>query len=84
MPRTKSVQKRIRKSEKARKRNRHFKTMMKNKIKNFMALEDREEAKEAMSDTVSLIDKMVKKGIIHKNKAAREKSKLSRHIKQLS
>lgn len=84
MPRTKSVQKRIRKSEKARKRNRHFKTMMKNKMKNFMALEDREEAKEAMSDTVSLIDKMVKKGIINKNKAAREKSKLSRHLKQLS
>ncbi len=84
MPRTKSVQKRIRKSEKARKRNRHFKTMMKNKIKKFMALEDRGKAEEVMSDTISLIDKMVKKGIIHKNKAAREKSKLSRHLKQLS
>jgi small subunit ribosomal protein S20 len=84
MPRTKSVQKRIRKNEKARKRNRHFRTMMKNKIKNFMALEDKEKAEEQFPETVSLVDKMVTKGIIHKNKAAREKSKLSRHLKSLS
>mgnify|MGYP006306501153 CR=1 FL=1 len=84
MPRTKSVQKRIRKSEKARKRNRHFKTMMKNKVKKFLAIEDKEEAKKAMPETVSVIDKMVSKDIIHKNKAAREKSKLARHIRNLS
>ena len=84
MPRTKSVQKRIRQAEKARKRNRHFKTMMKNKVKKFMTIEDKEEAKKVMSETVSLVDKMVTKGIIHKNKAAREKSKLARHLKKLS
>ncbi|MCF7884912.1 MAG: 30S ribosomal protein S20 [Candidatus Marinimicrobia bacterium] len=84
MARTKSVQKRIRQAEKARKRNRHFKTLMKNKVKKFMAIEDKEKAKEAISETVSVVDKMVTKGIIHKNKAAREKSKLARHLRNLS
>jgi len=84
MARTKSVQKRIRQNEKARKRNRHFKTMMKNKVKKFLEIDDKEEAKEAMPETVSMVDKMVTKGIIHKNKAAREKSKLARHLRKLS
>lgn len=38
-------------------------------------------AKSALNDTVSLIDKMASKGIIHRNAAARHKSRLSRRVR---
>lgn len=41
---------------------------------------DKEAAQKLVSSTVSLIDKSVKKGAIHKNKGARFKSRLTRHV----
>jgi small subunit ribosomal protein S20 len=45
---------------------------------------DKEGAKEAFKNAVPVIDTMAGKGIIHKNKAARHKSRLSARIKALS
>jgi len=41
-------------------------------------------ANEALKTAVPIIDKMVSKGIIHKNKAARHKSRMSAQVKALS
>jgi len=84
MPKTNSVKKRIRKNEKKRKSNRYYKIKMRNKIKELLSIEDKAEAKEMMSDVVSLIDKVAQKGIIPDNRAARKKSKLANHISNLS
>ena len=45
---------------------------------------DAEQAKAAYSEAVPVIDRMADKGIIHKNKAARHKSRLNEQIKGLS
>lgn len=48
------------------------------KLKEAVREKNREEAQKLLPETVSLIDRSVKKGTIHKNKAARYKSRLSR------
>lgn len=45
---------------------------------------DAEAAKAAYAEAVPVIDRMADKGIIHKNKAARHKSRLNAHVKALS
>ena len=45
---------------------------------------DRKEAGEKMPTTVAMIDKLAKKGIIHKNTAAHLKSKLAKRINKLA
>ena len=45
---------------------------------------DAEAAKSAYADAVPVIDRMADKGIIHKNKAARHKSRLNAQVKALS
>lgn len=45
---------------------------------------DKESASKAYSAAVPLIDKMANKGLIHKNKAARHKSRLNSRIQALS
>ena len=43
-----------------------------------------EAASTALTDAIPMIDKMVTKGIMHKNKAARHKSRLTKKVKALS
>jgi len=45
---------------------------------------DKEAAQKLVSSTVSLIDKSVKKGAIHKNRGARFKSRLTRQVGQIN
>jgi small subunit ribosomal protein S20 len=42
-----------------------------------------EEAVQAYKEAVPVIDRMANKGLIHKNKAARHKSRLNAHIKAM-
>ena len=72
-----SSEKRIRQTIKRREHNRFYGKTMRNAIKNFRALENKEEASKKITEIYSLIDKTAKRGIIHKNKAANLKSKLS-------
>ena len=83
MSSTKSVQKRIRQSKKANLRNRHFKSMMKTAVKRAMDVKDKDEANILVNNAISTIDKISGKGIIHKNNAAHQKSKLMRHLNNL-
>ena len=84
MSKKKSVQKRIRQAEKARLRNKHYKSLMKSIIKKVKNAETKEEAETLYREAVSIIDSVAGKGIIHKNNAANKKSKLAAHIAKLS
>jgi small subunit ribosomal protein S20 len=79
----KSSLKRIRANDKKRLRNRYYAKTMRNAIKSFRDLEDKTVATEKLPSLVSLIDKLAKKSIIHKNKAANLKSKLTRKVNKL-
>ncbi len=73
----KSALKRIRQAEKRRLLNKYYAKTTRNAIKNFRSLTEKVEAEKIMPKVVSMIDKLAKKNIIHKNKASNLKSKLA-------
>ena len=79
----KSALKRIRSNEKRRLRNRYYAKTMRNAVSKFRSLEAKNEALEALPKLVSMIDKLAKKSIIHKNKAGNLKSKLTKYANSL-
>ena len=74
----KSAIKRIRANNTKRLRNRYHARTMRNAVRKFRAITDKNEAVESLPKLVSMIDKLAKKSIIHKNKAGNLKSKLTR------
>ncbi|EDP46653.1 ribosomal protein S20 [Rickettsiella grylli] len=83
---TKQAKKRIRQAEKRRKHNSSYRSMMRTYIKRVVvAIEAGEatKAKDAYQTALPIIDRMANKGFIHKNKAARHKSRLSARILQI-
>lgn len=87
MPNKKSAKKRMRQNVKRYMRNRAHKGRMKTFIKKTRkAIEagDLELARELFRQTMSVIDKTAQKGIIHRNKAARLKSRLNARLKALA
>lgn len=86
MPHTKSAWKRLRSSEKRRKRNRATVKGVKKEQKEFAdALKGGDTAKvsEAMVDVQQKLDKAAARGVIHKNKAARLKSRMAKKVAAL-
>lgn len=79
----KSALKRIRSSEKKRLRNRYYHKSTRTAIKKLRGMEDKKEAESFLPKVVSMIDKMVKRNIFHKNKAANLKSSLTKRVKTL-
>jgi small subunit ribosomal protein S20 len=87
MPNHKSAAKRDRQNIKRREVNRSNKSALRTQIKKLrkaLALGHTDEAKEFLTPTISLIDKSVNKGILHKNAAARYKSRLTMHVNKLA
>ncbi|HFC93432.1 MAG TPA: 30S ribosomal protein S20 [Leucothrix mucor] len=83
MPNIKSAKKRARQSEKRRIRNKHQRSGMRTAVKAVVyAIEagEKETAATALKVAVPALDKAVSKGLIHKNKAARQKSRLAGRI----
>ena len=81
-----SAEKRIRQNEKHRQRNRSYRTRLRTEIKKMRkALEssDKDDAKKLMPSLCSVVDVMVKKGIIHKNTGNRYKSRLNRKLSSI-
>jgi len=76
----KSAQKRIRSNSSKREDNRYHGKTVRNAIKNLRQTTDAGEAAKALPDVVSKIDKLAKKGVIHKNKASNLKSKLMKKV----
>ncbi len=84
MPVKKTIAKRIRQAEKARIRNKHYSTMMKSAIKKAMAADNAENANTLGHSAIVIIDKVAANGIIHKNKAANQKSRVAKHMATFS
>jgi small subunit ribosomal protein S20 len=79
----KSALKRIRQTATRRIRNRYHKKTTRNAIKVLRRLHDKTPAKEMLPSVVSMIDKLAKKNLFHKNKAANLKSKLTKFVNRL-
>lgn len=79
----KSALKRIRSNNRKRLENRYFMKTMRTKLKDIRLVSDKAEAMGKLPSVVSIIDKLAKKGIIHKNKAANLKSGLMLKINKL-
>ena len=84
MPQHKSAEKRVRTSEKKREINRAYKTRLKNVIKSVREKKDKESAEKSLQTATAVIDKLASKGVIHKNKAANQKSKLAKAVNKLA
>ena len=78
-----TVLKRVRQSIKANARNKNYKSAMKTAVKNVLKEENKEKAEEMVNKAFSIVDKAASKGVIHKNKAANQKSRISKHINKL-
>ena len=77
----KATKKDMRQSAKRRDRNRYYGKTTRNAIRDLRAIEDKAAAGEKLPEVVSMIDKLAKPGVIHKNKASNLKSKLTRRVK---
>ena len=83
MANIKSAKKRIKTNEKARMRNKTLRTALKTTVKNLevaIASGDKEVAQVELTKTIKRLDSSVNKGIIHKNKSARSKSRLTKKV----
>ena len=74
----KATKKDVRQAAKRRDRNRYFGKTTRNAIRDIKTLNDKSAFLEKMPEVASMIDKLAKRGIIHKNKAANLKSKLAK------
>ncbi len=86
MANTAQARKRVRQNSKRRAHNASFRSLVRTNLKKVIAAiegGDKEKAQQAYVAAVSVIDRMADKGIIHKNKAARHKSRFSAQIKAL-
>ena len=80
------ARKRARQAEKHRMRNAGMKSMMRTQVKKVVyAIEagDKTAAQDAYKAAVPVLDNMARKGLIHKNKAARHKSRLNERIRNM-
>lgn len=80
----KATKKDVRKSSARRERNRYYGKTTRNAIRDLKSLTDKAAAAEKLPDVISMIDKLAKKNVIHKNKAANLKSKLTRKLNTLA
>jgi small subunit ribosomal protein S20 len=80
----KATKKDVRQATKRRDRNRYYGKTTRNAIRDLRELKVQKEAGEKLPEVASMIDKLAKKGIIHKNKAANLKSKLARKVNALA
>lgn len=82
-----STKKRMRQNVKRRATNRSNKSRLRTQIKKLRAAliaGDKAQSQAELQPTISLIDKMVNKNVLHQNTAARYKSRLTRHVNELA
>ncbi len=79
----KSALKRIRQDAKKRLHNRYYHKTSRNAILRLRETTDKPEAEVKLKAVYSMLDKLVKKNVIHKNKAANLKSSLTKHVNAL-
>jgi small subunit ribosomal protein S20 len=80
----KSSIKRIRQTEKRNLANRYYAKSARTAVRNLRNTNDKKSAEEQLSKVSSLLDKLAKKNLIHKNKAGNLKSSLAKHVNKLA
>jgi small subunit ribosomal protein S20 len=79
----KSALKRIKQSELKKVENKYYSRSTRNAIKQIRSIADKAEASELLPKVSSMLDKLVKRNTIHKNKASNLKSSLTKHVNSL-
>jgi len=79
----KSALKRNRQNETRRVRNKYYAKSMRNALRSFLSSDNKKESEGALPGITSMIDRVAKMNIIHKNKAANLKSEASKHVLSL-
>lgn len=80
----KATKKDVRQSAKRRERNRYYGKTTRNAVRDLKELSDKAAAGEKMPSVIAMIDKLAKRGVIHKNKASNLKSKLAKRVNKLA
>jgi len=80
----KATKKDVRQSNKRNERNRYHGKTTRNAIRDLKKLTEKPAADEKLTDVISMIDKLAKRNIIHKNKAANLKSKLTKKVNAIA
>lgn len=80
----KATKKDVRQAAKRRERNRYQGKTTRNAVRDLRALTTAKDAAESIPTVISQIDKLAKKGVIHKNKAANLKSSLTKKVQALA
>jgi small subunit ribosomal protein S20 len=84
LPNVKSAEKRMRTNAVRAERNRQARSRLRTALKKVRQAETAEVGAAALQEAISLLDKAARKRLIHPNKAARAKSRLSGAVKKLS
>ena len=79
-----SAIKRVRQTEKRREENKYYAKTTRNAVKILRNTSNKEEAQELLPKVSAMLDKLAKKHVVHKNKAANLKSGLAKHVNSLS
>jgi small subunit ribosomal protein S20 len=82
VPNIKSAKKRVRIAEEKRKKNKGIRTRIKNITRKLKEEKNPKKAEELLKVAYSAVDKAVKKGVLHKNTAARKKAQFNRMVKE--
>ena len=80
----KATKKDVRQSAKRRERNRYNGKTTRNAIRDLKTVTDKAAAGKDLPEVISMIDKLAKTGVIHKNKASNLKSKLTKRVNALA
>ena len=80
----KSAIKRIRTNERSRVYNKQLTGRLKSTLKSVFETKSKEDAAPKLNDAFKLMDKLVSKNILHKNKAANQKSRISKYVNGLA
>jgi small subunit ribosomal protein S20 len=78
-----ATKKDVRQSTKRNERNRYYGKTTRNAIRDIKAIDEKKSATAKLPEVASMIDKLAKRGTIHKNKAANLKSKLAKKVNAL-
>lgn len=78
-----SAEKRVRQERKRRLQNRAQRSRIRTAIKDVLGAQDTATGEAALKQASALLDRMASRNLIHRNKAARKKSQLARHVSGL-
>jgi small subunit ribosomal protein S20 len=78
-----SAEKRARQAKRRAARNTQWKSRMRSAIKRVRSLTDKQKATAELKKTVKLLDQLAAKGVVHRNYASNQKSRLTKFISTL-